>query len=119
MSACPACGGLILLPNVAYGYAGPVCHCQPVLHVRSGFYDQMEMVYKPELEKLRKGHARYEYLRTLNVRQFSELFDAALKRPFDDLVDDGIVCREIERADAWHMERLATGTEPTSGAAAK
>ena len=33
------------------------------------------------------GHARYEYLRTLNPREFAALFDEAIYDPFDDLVD--------------------------------
>jgi hypothetical protein len=24
---CPQCGGLIMKPNVPYGWAGDVCHC--------------------------------------------------------------------------------------------
>jgi hypothetical protein len=26
-TSCQSCGGLIMEPGVAYGYAGPVCHC--------------------------------------------------------------------------------------------
>jgi hypothetical protein len=29
MSSCMTCGGLIMEPNKAYGYAGPVCRCIP------------------------------------------------------------------------------------------
>ena len=39
-------------------------------------------------EEIAIGHARYKYIRTLNPRQFAELWDAALAdERFDDLVD--------------------------------
>jgi hypothetical protein len=34
MDSCMTCGGAILEPNVAYGYAGPVCHCSETPRVR-------------------------------------------------------------------------------------
>jgi len=44
----------------------------------------------PPVEETAIGHARYEYLRTLNPRQFAALYDEALHGTadnFDDLVD--------------------------------
>ena len=42
----------------------------------------------PPVEEKAIGHARYEYIRTLNPRQFAALFDEALAdERFDDLVD--------------------------------
>ena len=42
----------------------------------------------PPVEEEAIGHARYEYVRTLNPRQFAALFDEALHGDrFDDLVD--------------------------------
>ena len=42
----------------------------------------------PPTEETAIGHARYEYLRTLNPRQFAALYDEALAdERFDDLVD--------------------------------
>jgi hypothetical protein len=29
---CPHCGGLIMKPNVPYGWAGDVCHCLIPIH---------------------------------------------------------------------------------------
>jgi hypothetical protein len=42
--------------------------------------------------RLQRAHARYEYLRRLNPRQFSELWQANLdgKGTFDELVDQRI-----------------------------
>jgi len=44
----------------------------------------------PQVEETAIGHARYEYLRTLNPREFAALYDEALHGTadnFDDLVD--------------------------------
>ena len=43
----------------------------------------------PPVEEKAIGHARYEYIRTLNPRRFAALFDEALMgvHQFDDLVD--------------------------------
>ncbi len=41
------------------------------------------------IERLKKGHDRYEKLRKLNVPQFQELYAKNIRTgiPFDDLVD--------------------------------
>lgn len=41
----------------------------------------------PPVEEAAIGHARYEYLRTLNPREFAVLWDESIYDPFDDLVD--------------------------------
>jgi hypothetical protein len=43
----------------------------------------------PQVEETAIGHARYEYIRTLNPRKFSALYNEALMGvyQFDDLVD--------------------------------
>lgn len=43
----------------------------------------------PLVEETAIGHARYEYIRTLNPRKFSALYNEALMgvHQFDDLVD--------------------------------
>ena len=45
-----------------------------------------------ELAEAQKGHARYEYVRKLNVRQFQEIFIRNLSGEyhFDDLIDAAI-----------------------------
>jgi hypothetical protein len=45
-----------------------------------------------EAYEWRKGHDRYEYVRTLNPRQFQELRERNIRGEgrFDDLVDAGI-----------------------------
>jgi hypothetical protein len=54
--------------------------------------DLAEMSRK--LEAYKKGHDRYECLRTFNVSEFKQLFETNLKSatPFDNLID-----LEIER----------------------
>ena len=46
-----------------------------------------------EIERLKVGHDRYETLRTLNPRQFADLYAESIKSgvAFDDLVD-GLGC---------------------------
>lgn len=48
-----------------------------------------------EVLRLRRVEARYEYLRTLNVHQFAELFKKNIggAGAFDDLVDEAIELR--------------------------
>lgn len=42
---------------------------------------------------LRRGYARYEFVRTLSAREFSELFNRSIsgEGQFDDLVDEAII----------------------------
>ena len=49
------------------------------------------------------GHARYEYLRKLNPREFEILWDEAIYDPFDDLVDRRRMKREPDRPD-WAQQ---------------
>ena len=51
MSMCPQCGGLRMQPGIAYGYAGPICCCR-------GYYRDMELVYKPTMDRLRDDMQR-------------------------------------------------------------
>jgi len=59
---------------------------QDVLRVQN-FINDSRMKSGP-VEETAIGHARYEYLRTLNPREFAALYDEALAdERFDDLVD--------------------------------
>jgi hypothetical protein len=67
MSSCLNCGGLIMKPGVAYGYAGPVCHCpihpsrmyqnpsdNPLPPAPRDFYPQDSRVFgKPDADTFR------------------------------------------------------------------
>ena len=53
MSTCPQCGGLRMQPGIAYGYAGPICYCR-------GYYRDMELVYKPSIDRLRDDMAKIQ-----------------------------------------------------------
>lgn len=53
--------------------------------------EQLEQLER-QLIEAKKGHARYEYVRKLNVRQFQEIFIRNLSGEyhFDDLIDAAI-----------------------------
>ena len=56
-------------------------------HERDAMLEQL-IAARSATEETAIGHARYEYIRTLNPRQFAALYDEALHGDrFDDLVD--------------------------------
>jgi hypothetical protein len=56
-------------------------------HYQNALVAELRRVYRAQEETV-IGHARYEYLRTLNPREFAALYDDALHGDrFDDLVD--------------------------------
>lgn len=62
--------------------------CAHEIHRLQSRIEQLEL----ELAEAQKGHARYEYVRKLNVRQFQEIFIRNLSGEyhFDDLIDAAI-----------------------------
>jgi hypothetical protein len=56
-------------------------------HYQNSLVAELRRVYRAQ-EETAIGNARYEYLRTLNPREFAALYDDALAdERFDDLVD--------------------------------
>ena len=56
-------------------------------HYQNSLVAELRRVYRAQ-EETAIGNARYEYLRTLNPREFAALYDEALAdERFDDLVD--------------------------------
>jgi hypothetical protein len=56
-------------------------------HYQNSLVAELRRVYRAQEETV-IGHARYEYIRTLNPREFAALYDEALAdERFDDLVD--------------------------------
>lgn len=57
-------------------------------HYQNALVAELRRVYRAQ-EETAIGHARYEYIRTLNPRKFSALYNEALMgvHQFDDLVD--------------------------------
>ena len=55
----------------------------------------IEFVTPYDAYELRKGHERYELIRTLNPHQFKELCERNIRGDghFDDLVDAAIIAR--------------------------
>ena len=56
-------------------------------HYQNALVAELRRAYHAQEEAV-IGHARYEYIRTLNPREFAALYDDALAdERFDDLVD--------------------------------
>jgi hypothetical protein len=57
-----------------------------------------------QLEQLKRDAARYNYVRTMNPREFSALWEVNLRgeQRFDDLVD----ARIKQREEAWSTQKL-------------
>jgi hypothetical protein len=53
-----------------------------------------------DIQSYKKGHERYELVRTLNAKQFTEMFKLNVegKARFDDLVDIEILMRKNENS---------------------
>jgi hypothetical protein len=56
-----------------------------------------------QLEQLKRDAARYNYVRTMNPREFSALWETNLRggHRFDELVD----ARIKERENAWNTQK--------------
>ena len=56
-----------------------------------------------QLEQLKRDAARYNYVRTMNPREFSALWEVNLRgeQRFDDLVD----ARIRQREEAWSTQK--------------
>lgn len=52
-----------------------------------------------DLQTYKKGHERYELVRTLNAKQFSDMFKLNIegKARFDDLIDIEVAKRKYEK----------------------
>jgi len=54
MDNCLTCGGLIMEPNTAYGYAGKVCHCYVPPKIQRPASKEMQIVTQSGCSKCKK-----------------------------------------------------------------
>lgn len=66
------------------------CSSAPCL---GGYFVEGTDEQHPEQSQTQLAASRYEYTRTLSPREFSELWEKALKGNFDDLVDIAITLK--------------------------
>jgi hypothetical protein len=56
---CPHCGGLIMKPNVPYGWAGDVCHCVKT-PIQDGETEKSLKEYQRKMDELEERLSKLE-----------------------------------------------------------
>lgn len=92
--SCIRCGGLIMEPNKAYGYAGPVCYCQPQYIVPQGHPINNYPSYNPPMCQCHdctqaRRHPMEKSLSTQSIKQivftaedFQQIYNKIIKEGY-------------------------------------